>query len=85
MGIKTPMVFQSSVTLGAGHDPRRGMGFFRNSSIPDDLPVRRLTEPTFERNIQLVTVRGRPHSPAVGAFVRAARAHKWPRAANLDK
>jgi DNA-binding transcriptional LysR family regulator len=56
-----------------------GWGFFPEfSSIPDDLPVRRLTEPTFDRKIQLVTVRGRPHSPAVGAFVRAARAHSWP-------
>ena len=25
----------------------------------------------------LVTVRGRPHSPAVGAFVREARKHAW--------
>jgi hypothetical protein len=26
-----------------------------------------------------MTVRGRPHSPAVGAFVQAARAFTWPR------
>ena len=37
-----------------------------------------LIEPEFVRQINLVTVRGRPHSPAVGAMVRSARAYKWP-------
>jgi len=81
MGVKTPMVFRSERDDWVLGMIRAGVGwgFFPEfSTIPDDLPVRRLTEPTFERKIQLVTVRGRPHSPAVGAFVRAARAHKWP-------
>ena len=38
---------------------------------------RQLIDPAFERTIMLVTVRGRPHSPAVGAFVRQARAFSW--------
>ena len=81
MGVKTPMVFRSERDDWVLGMIRAGVGwgFFPEfSSIPDDLPVRRLTEPTFDRKIQLVTVRGRPHSPAVGAFVRAARSHKWP-------
>lgn len=36
-----------------------------------------LVEPEVWRTVQLVTVRGRPHSPAVGAFVRQARGHGW--------
>lgn len=36
-----------------------------------------LVEPEVVRTVQLVTVRGRPHSPAVGAFVRQARKHDW--------
>jgi LysR family transcriptional regulator, hydrogen peroxide-inducible genes activator len=34
-------------------------------------------EPEFWRNVNLVTVRGRPYSPAVGAFVREALRKKW--------
>ncbi|MDP1738858.1 MAG: LysR family transcriptional regulator [Caulobacter sp.] len=56
-----------------------GLGFIPEFSVSDpDLVVRRLIDPGFERTIMLVTVRGRPHSPAVGAFVRQARAFKWP-------
>lgn len=40
--------------------------------------TRRLIDPEFVRTIMLITVRGRPHSPAVGAFVQAARTFKWP-------
>jgi hypothetical protein len=29
------------------------------------------------RTVSLVTVRGRPHAPAVGAFVRAAKRYRW--------
>lgn len=42
-----------------------------------DLIVRPLIEPEYSRTIYLATVRGRPHSPAIGAFVKAARRH-WP-------
>jgi len=56
-----------------------GFGFFPELSVTDPaLVTRRLIEPEFVRTIMLVTVRGRPHSPAVGAFVRAARGFPWP-------
>jgi len=42
-----------------------------------NLPVRPIIEPEILRDVDLVTVRGRPHSPAVGAFVREALRHKW--------
>jgi LysR family transcriptional regulator, hydrogen peroxide-inducible genes activator len=39
--------------------------------------ARPLVEPEFWRTVNLVTVRGRPHSPAVGALVREAMRVKW--------
>lgn len=51
-----------------------GFGIFPEFAVTDsDLVVRPLVEPEFQRTIYLTTVRGRPHSPAVGAFVREAR------------
>lgn len=41
------------------------------------LVTRPLIEPEVVREVNLVTVRGRPHSPAVGAFVREARRYRW--------
>ena len=56
-----------------------GLGFFPEFSVTDpDLVVRPLVEPSFTRTIYLATVRGRPHSPAVGAFVQEARRYPWP-------
>jgi DNA-binding transcriptional LysR family regulator len=56
-----------------------GFGFFPELCVTDPgLVTRRLVDPEFVRQIMLVTVRGRPHSPAVGAFVRAAKAFAWP-------
>lgn len=55
-----------------------GWGFFPEScSFPQGVAVRPLAAPEFTRTVSLVTVRGRPHSPAVGAFVRAARSFAW--------
>jgi DNA-binding transcriptional LysR family regulator len=57
-----------------------GLGF---SFIPEScvampgLVIRPLTEPDVIRTVNLVTVRGRPHSSAVGAFVRAATRERW--------
>lgn len=57
-----------------------GLGF---TYIPEyaitvgGLEARPLVEPEVWRTVQLVTVRGRPHSPAVGAFLREARRHAW--------
>lgn len=56
-----------------------GFGFFPEMAMTDPgLVSRRLIEPEFVRTIMLVTVRGRPHSTAVGAFVQAARTFPWP-------
>src|SRR3546814_17529585 len=56
-----------------------GYGFFPEFSVTDpDLVVRPLVNPSFNRTIYLTTVRGRPHSPAVGAFVQEARRYPWP-------
>jgi len=49
-------------------------------SVPVTTPglqPRPLIEPEVVRTVSLVTVRGRPHSPAVGAFVRTARGEDW--------
>jgi LysR family transcriptional regulator, hydrogen peroxide-inducible genes activator len=40
--------------------------------------ARPLVEPEFWREVNLVTVRGRPHSPAVGLLAREARRAQWP-------
>ena len=57
-----------------------GLGFFPQSAVSDpDLVVRPLVEPSYSRTIYLATVRGRPHSPAVGAFVQEARRYPWPK------
>lgn len=56
-----------------------GFGFFPESSVTNpDVVVRPLIDPEYHRTVFLATVRGRPHSPAVGAFVREARFHDWP-------
>ena len=55
-----------------------GFGFFPEFAVTmPGIETRPLVEPEMARTICLVTVRGRPHSPAVGAFVRSARSHKW--------
>jgi DNA-binding transcriptional LysR family regulator len=57
-----------------------GLGF---TYIPEyavtvpGLQLRPLVEPEVYRTVSLVTVRGRPHSPALGAFVRAAKSYRW--------
>ncbi len=62
-----------------------GFGFFPEYSVTDpDLVVRPLIEPGYSRTIYLATVRGRPHSPAVGAFVREARRYAWPSLSSQD-
>ncbi|MEE2693096.1 MAG: LysR family transcriptional regulator [Pseudomonadota bacterium] len=79
-GIRTRKVFSSERDdwvqgmIKAG----MGIGYFPELSVTDpDLVACPLIEPEFSRTIMLVTVRGRPHSPAVGAFVRQARAERW--------
>ena len=56
-----------------------GLGFFPEFSVTyPELVVRPMIDPTFYRTVYLATVRGRPHSPAVGAFVQEARRFPWP-------
>jgi DNA-binding transcriptional LysR family regulator len=45
-------------------------------SVPG-LVTRRVADLPVRRRIELQTVRGRPHGPAVGAFVGACRSHRW--------
>jgi len=57
-----------------------GLGFTYIPEYAVTLPgliVRPLIEPEVSRSVSLVTVRGRPHAPAVGAFVREAKAYRW--------
>jgi LysR family transcriptional regulator, hydrogen peroxide-inducible genes activator len=55
-----------------------GFGFLPANSVRHPgvvgLPI---IEPEFWRDVNLVSVRGRPHSPAVGALVREATRKKW--------
>ena len=56
-----------------------GVGFFPEFAVKDPgIVLTPLVDPAFARRVTLATVRGRRHSPAVGAFVRLARAHRWP-------
>lgn len=60
---------------------RAGLGFgfipqYCAAGVPD-IVVRPLVEPEIWREVNLVTVRGRPHSPAIGALVREAMRAQW--------
>ncbi len=81
IGVKTRKVFSSERDDWVQGMIKAGLGFglFPEFCLTDPaLVMRRLVEPEFVRTIMLVSVRGRPHSPAVGAFVRQARAFAWP-------
>ena len=55
-----------------------GFAFMPEYSVTHPDSVRRpLVEPEVKRTISLITVPGRKHSPAVAAFVRTVRSHKW--------
>jgi DNA-binding transcriptional LysR family regulator len=58
-----------------------GIGFAFMPEYSVTLPgliQRPLTEPAVERHICCATAPGRPHSPAVDAFLRATRTFAWP-------
>jgi DNA-binding transcriptional LysR family regulator len=60
---------------------RAGMGFGflpEYDTQVEGVEVRPLVEPALERVVSLVTMRGRPHSPAVGALIELARTYDWP-------
>jgi DNA-binding transcriptional LysR family regulator len=55
-----------------------GFGFIPEYSITlPGVHARPLADPPITRTVQLVTVRGRPHTPAVGAFVRETLGFDW--------
>jgi LysR family transcriptional regulator, hydrogen peroxide-inducible genes activator len=55
-----------------------GFGFMPEKCVAHSGVVARpLVEPEYWREVNLVTVRGRPHSSAVGALVREAMKVKW--------
>jgi DNA-binding transcriptional LysR family regulator len=83
LGVTIKVVFKSERDDWVLGMIRSGMGwgfFPENFAFPTDVAVRPLMSPEFDRTVSLVTVRGRPHSPAVGAFVKAARSFAWPNA-----
>ena len=55
--------------LGYGFTPEYAIG------VPG-IQNRPLVDPAFKRTVNVATVRGRPHSPAVGAFVRETMSWK---------
>lgn len=79
-GAKTVIVFRSDRDDWVQSMVLAGLGF---TFIPEyavtmpELRVRPLVEPEITRTIQVATVRGRPHVPAVGAFVREVLAFPW--------
>lgn len=80
-GVRVRIVFRSERDDWVLGMIRSGMGwgFFPEfHNFPSDVVVLPLVEPEFHRTVSLVTVRGRPHSPAVGAFVKAAKKFNWP-------
>ena len=55
-----------------------GFGFMPQSCVKHPMVVARpIVDPEFWREVNLVTVRGRPHSPAVGALVKEAMRARW--------
>lgn len=59
--------------ISAMASARLGFCFLPEDAVGQaDLVVRPLVEPELERTVNLLTVRGRPHSAALGAFVREA-------------
>ena len=55
-----------------------GFGFMPQSCAKHPMVAARpMIDPEFWREVNLVTVRGRPHSPAVGALVKEAMRARW--------
>lgn len=61
-----------------------GFGFFPEFAVTaPGMVTRPLRDPSFRREINLATVRGRRYSPGVGALVREANRHHWQAAPRL--
>jgi LysR family transcriptional regulator, hydrogen peroxide-inducible genes activator len=79
-GVSCKMVYRSErddwilAMVAAG----LGYGFMPDSCIAHPgIVARPLIDPEFWREVNLVTVRGRPHSPAVGALLREVMRANW--------
>jgi LysR family transcriptional regulator, hydrogen peroxide-inducible genes activator len=78
--VDTPTVYQSDRDDWVLAMAAAGLGFAFMPALCVDLPnvvARPLIEPEIWRDVALVTVRGRPHSPSVGALVREAMRIPW--------
>jgi DNA-binding transcriptional LysR family regulator len=82
---KLDMVFRSDRDDWVQSMVLAGLGFTFIAEYAVTAPglcVRPLIDPEISRTIQVVTVRGRPHAPSVGAFVREVLAFPWLNASN---
>jgi len=48
------------------------------SAVIPGIQVRPLVDPEVSRDVSLIWMAGRRHSPAVSAFIKMARSHPWP-------
>ncbi|HMG51308.1 MAG TPA: LysR family transcriptional regulator [Inquilinus sp.] len=78
--VRCPMIYSSErddwvlAMIAAG----LGFGFIPKYSITHPgVVARACVEPEFWRDVSLVTVRGRPHSPALGMLVRESMRMQW--------
>jgi DNA-binding transcriptional LysR family regulator len=56
-----------------------GLGFVPEFAVNDgNIILKPLADPAFKRTVSMATVRGRRHSPSVGALIRQARQEQWP-------
>jgi DNA-binding transcriptional LysR family regulator len=80
MGVSIKLAYQSERDDWIQCMALAGLGF---TVIPEyavtvpGLVTRPLSAPSVDRQVNLITVRGRPHSPAVGAFVHECRRYPW--------
>lgn len=80
MGVKLYARFRSEREDWVQAMVRGGIGFAfmpEYSVTHPDSVQRPLVDPAVDRTISLITVPGRKHSPAVAAFIRSVRTHKW--------